>query len=308
MINANIIDFISQRLKINRRDMIEKDFILTYLLFYLTQKEEFFKNYVFKGGTCLIKCHLSYYRFSEDLDFTYLNQHEFQGKSEKQIRKEISTKINQLALILTEIAKSTNLNFKPNKNEDKFIEFGGSNAFVTFKLWYFSKELQKDTFIKIQINYKEKLEFPIKIAQAKTIIPHTLEKDFSNMFPNEAKTLLSHINIKTYDIKEILIEKIRAILTRRGTKARDYIDVYMILNSEKIELETFRKKIIDKITVMLKFEKYKSNLINKQSSNFPFKKEEEEEILLIKIDADFEDFLTKLRNFLNELIKEINYT
>ena len=30
------------------------------------------KSWVFKGGTCLKKCYIETYRFSEDLDFTVL--------------------------------------------------------------------------------------------------------------------------------------------------------------------------------------------------------------------------------------------
>ena len=74
MINKELTDFISKRLNIARRDLVEKDIIISKILFYLTQDKDFFQNYAFKGGTCLTKCYLGYYRFSEDMDFTYLNQ------------------------------------------------------------------------------------------------------------------------------------------------------------------------------------------------------------------------------------------
>ena len=61
------------------------------------------------------------------------------------------------------------------------------------------------------------------------------------------------IKIKAYDLKEILVEKVRAILTRRGIKARDFVDVFLIIKKDKLDLNDFKKQIIEKISDMLKF-------------------------------------------------------
>jgi predicted nucleotidyltransferase component of viral defense system len=50
--------------------VIEKDYVLGWLLAGIYQHEVFRSNWVFKGGTCLKKCYFETYRFSEDLDFT----------------------------------------------------------------------------------------------------------------------------------------------------------------------------------------------------------------------------------------------
>ena len=50
--------------------VIEKDYVLGWLLAGIFSNDELAKNWVFKGGTCLKKCYLETYRFSEDLDFT----------------------------------------------------------------------------------------------------------------------------------------------------------------------------------------------------------------------------------------------
>ena len=47
--------------------LLEKDYYLTMMLSRINTLEE---NLVFKGGTCLNKVYYSYYRLSEDLDFT----------------------------------------------------------------------------------------------------------------------------------------------------------------------------------------------------------------------------------------------
>ena len=145
MINKELIDFISKRLNIARRDLIEKDIIISKILFHLSQDKIFSQNYAFKGGTCLTKCYLGYYRFSEDMDFTYLNQKDFAEKSNKKIREVMSEKIEELGKLIETIAEKLDLDFKMEKENKRYFQFGGSNVFVTFKIWYKSKELAKET-------------------------------------------------------------------------------------------------------------------------------------------------------------------
>jgi predicted nucleotidyltransferase component of viral defense system len=53
-----------------RPDVVEKDYLLGWLLAGIAQHEEIGSSWVFKGGTCLKKVYFETYRFSEDLDFT----------------------------------------------------------------------------------------------------------------------------------------------------------------------------------------------------------------------------------------------
>ena len=50
--------------------VIEKDYILGWILGGINAHPELSESWVFKGGTCLKKCYFETYRFSEDLDFT----------------------------------------------------------------------------------------------------------------------------------------------------------------------------------------------------------------------------------------------
>lgn len=50
--------------------VIEKDYVLGWLLAGINQHPALHATWVFKGGTCLKKCYFETYRFSEDLDFT----------------------------------------------------------------------------------------------------------------------------------------------------------------------------------------------------------------------------------------------
>jgi predicted nucleotidyltransferase component of viral defense system len=50
--------------------VIEKDYVLGWMLAGIYAHEELSESWIFKGGTCLKKCFFETYRFSEDLDFT----------------------------------------------------------------------------------------------------------------------------------------------------------------------------------------------------------------------------------------------
>jgi len=51
-------------------NIIEKDYVLGWILAGISNHSEIGSSWVFKGGTCLKKCYFETYRFSEDLDFT----------------------------------------------------------------------------------------------------------------------------------------------------------------------------------------------------------------------------------------------
>ena len=52
--------------------VVEKDYVLGWVLAGIARDEELSRAWLFKGGTCLKKCFFETYRFSEDLDFTVM--------------------------------------------------------------------------------------------------------------------------------------------------------------------------------------------------------------------------------------------
>jgi hypothetical protein len=53
--------------------VVEKDYVLGWMLAGIYAHPELAESWLFKGGTCLKKCFFETYRFSEDLDFTLAN-------------------------------------------------------------------------------------------------------------------------------------------------------------------------------------------------------------------------------------------
>ncbi len=54
--------------------VVEKDYVLGWLLAGIRANSDLGEHWVFKGGTCLKKCYFETYRFSEDLDFTITSE------------------------------------------------------------------------------------------------------------------------------------------------------------------------------------------------------------------------------------------
>lgn len=308
MIPSGVINFIAGKTKIKQKELIEKDLILHRLLLELTNIPQFAENYIFKGGTCLMKCYFGYYRFSEDLDFTYNNQKEFENKKEKQIRKIISEKIDSLGKIIYEMSVKIGLDFKPDKKDKRYFEFGGGNKFTTMRLWYTSEESKKEIFVKIQINFVEKIIYPLKKHRADNIFFGEYDKfQMAFALPKDFEWILKIPETKCYDLREILTEKVRAILTRKGVKGRDFVDVFLISKEKNLNPEGFKKEIIDKTRLMIeKYGKYADNIKDKDFSFMnKFVLGEEEKLMIKKIPDGFEDFLRDFRNFLESLVQEL---
>ena len=53
-----------------RPQIVEKGYVLGWVLAGIHEQAALAESWIFKGGTCLKKCYFETYRFSEDLDFT----------------------------------------------------------------------------------------------------------------------------------------------------------------------------------------------------------------------------------------------
>ena len=296
-----LVDYLSSELDINNKIMLEKDILLHKLLINLINNEHFSNNFAFKGGTCLTKCYIGYYRFSEDLDFTYVRQKEISKESQKKLRKILSLEINKILEIIVAVASQLKLDFKADKSDSKYVQLGGSNKFSTFKLWYNSEISAQEQFIKIQISFFDILVFPISKRNFVSVLKKKPE-GFEFLFPEE-KSLFETKKILCYDLREILLEKFRAILTRRGIKVRDFIDVYKITKKKKIDYRILRKDIIAKIRFMLRYEKYLQNLAGFKLEEIFLK--EGEKLLLESLPKDFNNFVQELQFFLEDIADEL---
>lgn len=118
------------------------------------------------------------------------------------------------------------------------------------------------------------------------------------------------IKILTYDIKEILAEKVRAMLTRRGTKARDFLDIYLIHKNYGLDPVNVESCISEKMELSLGlYERFRTNLKEKiklLDSNSFFEWGAERELLIKEVDEkEFYSYLEKLQFYVKKFVSSL---
>ncbi len=214
-----------RRLSIETRfpqDLLEKDYHLTKILHKISEKK--IKDLVFKGGTCLNKCYLGFYRLSEDLDFVY-NQ-DVKGKTKLQIKKILDGLRRELFEILNE------LGFKTNK------ELGKGWKMLT------SKEDPKIVGLEIITNYNSlidnsvqtiKLEISFRKKLRKPTRMMAIKHEFVDALGDPI--LRKDVEIEVIDLIENFAEKFRALVTRKNVAIRDIYDIYFILKNNLVKID-----------------------------------------------------------------------
>jgi hypothetical protein len=208
--------------------------------------------------------------------------------------------------IFEEVSNLRDLEFRCRKGEKRYVELGGSNRTFTFKLWYKSGTTQRESFIKVQGNFVEDLLFPPKRGEIHGLLPRRDEEELKLLYPKLHEEYSSAPVMRLYNLSEILCEKVRSILTRRGIKARDFVDVYLILKEEKAEPAEYEGEIIRKTRFMLRlYDRFRRNFSEKmkllESGGF-FEWGEERGLLISELDEDdLYDFVGKFQGFLKRV-------
>ncbi len=186
--------------------LLEKDYHLTRILHKISEKK--FKDLVFKGGTCLNKCYLGFYRLSEDLDFVY-NQ-DVGNQSKMQIKKILDKLRREIINILNELELETSeelgkgWKMLTSKEGPKIIGL----EVVTKYRSLLDNSLQT---IKIEISFRNRL---IKSAR--------MEKIHHEFIDALGQPILKKdVEIEAIDLSENFAEKFRALVTRKNIAIRD---------------------------------------------------------------------------------------
>lgn len=164
------------------------------------------ENFVFKGGTCLHKCYLKDYRFSEDLDFTLVNAEFVIDKSfiNKIIKKTTEQSGIKFSLALLQDQKYNDIP-QGYKAEIKFwgADHSSNQQPLPSGRW--------QTSIHLDISFSEQL------------LLRGVEKDIIHLY-SDADAIQN--KAVCYDFMELLSEKIRALKQRN--RPRDVYDVWYL--------------------------------------------------------------------------------
>ena len=229
--------------------MLEKDYHLTKILHKISEKK--IEHLVFKGGTCLNKCYLGFYRLSEDLDFVF-NQ-DVKGMSKMQIKR-----------ILDEIRRKM-FEILDGLNLETIKEIGKGWKMLT------SKEEPKIIGLEIVSNYKSLIDnstqkIKIDVSFRKKLINPTKIRPIHHEFIDSLgePILKEDVKIESIDLSENFAEKFRALVTRKNIAVRDIYDIHFILKENILKID---EEIIALILIKIK-ESSKSEFTRDDLRNF----------------------------------------
>lgn len=292
--------------EVKRNDIVEKDYHLHRLLFRLSRESYFKGNLALKGGTCLIKAYLTFFRFSEDLDFTWFNKNIWDGETKSQCAKKCSAEITNLCEVLKTICEELGLRFTGDKSDTEYVQIHSGGRMVTFKVYYDSEMLGHTNFIKLEVNFVEDIIYPIKACQLKSYIEGIDSQKIEFLYPEQWKEYSTDVVVPCYDPKEIFVEKVRASLTRVAFKVRDVVDIYYMEKEFGFRFAHFEAEIIRKIEFTTDlYQKYGDRFEIKPQPPLDVIKSEEMKLLIVEPPTDMQAEVERITNELDEIRKEI---
>jgi predicted nucleotidyltransferase component of viral defense system len=215
-------------------EILERDYVLSWLLAGISQVEALHDTLIFKGGTALKKCFFGDYRFSEDLDFSAMGDVPIGEGMEEAIREACDRAVR----LLDEYAP---VEIVCERYTEREPHPGGQEAFTIRVRLPWQRAPQ--TRVMVETALDEKI---LKPVQKRSII-----HDYGE--PLAAR-------VKVYALEEIVAEKLRAILQHvemlqeRGwtrSRARDYYDLWRVLGAfqERLDFSGFSDFLRSKCTV-----------------------------------------------------------
>lgn len=188
--------------------VVEKDYVLGWLLAGIASHTELAASWVFKGGTCVKKCYFETYRFSEDLDFTVTD--------ESQLNEYYL--LNAFREIADWIYEESGIAIPADQIRFKLSVFDGGR-YAEVRVFYVGPLQQKRNLarIKFDLTSKERLV----LAPQKRPVHHPY-----------SDRPAAGIHVLSYCFEEVFAEKLRALAQRE--RPRDSYDVVHLFRHDEI--------------------------------------------------------------------------
>ena len=180
--------------------VVEKDYVLGWLLAGIYQHEDLAKSWIFKGGTCLKKCFFETYRFSEDLDFTLSKPEHLEAGFLKDAFSEICEWIYD----------QTGIEMPADKQEFEIYENPRGRTSCRGKISYKGPVSPPRALPRIKLDLT---------ADERVVLPPVRVQ----IFHPYSDAPEDGIKVLSYDYIEVFAEKFRALAER--TRPRDLYDV-----------------------------------------------------------------------------------
>jgi predicted nucleotidyltransferase component of viral defense system len=206
--------------------VVEKDYILGWVLAGISNHPRLSPVWIFKGGTCLKKCFFETYRFSEDLDFTLRDESQFNQEFLTAMFAEISVWIYDVAgiEILTD-----RLRFDVIKNPR-------GKTSVEGRLYYRGPSRTHRDLPRIKID----------LTADEVLVLEPVIRPVHHPYSDQPK---EGIFIQCYSFEELFSEKVRALMERQ--RPRDLYDVIHLYRNAAFQDR--RPVILDALTKKCSF-------------------------------------------------------
>ncbi|MBI5035854.1 nucleotidyl transferase AbiEii/AbiGii toxin family protein [Candidatus Micrarchaeota archaeon] len=202
----------------DKRVFLEKDVWLSLVLRYLYSLPGARERLVFKGGTALVKCFFGYYRFSEDLDFTWFGE-----KGSKKLNRR---------RFFSEFVEPLKRDFGFGVEESASVQGGVRHSHSGKILNYFllapPVEGRGELKVKVSVSFDEAVVFePERVSAAPVVLGAGVKREAVATFGGLAEAYFEPFEVSCYSREEIVCEKMRALLTRREkvNRSRDIVDL-----------------------------------------------------------------------------------
>lgn len=189
-----------------RDDVVEKDYVLGWILWGIGTEATLETTWALKGGTGLKKCFVETYRFSEDLDFTVLPGGPINP----------ADILPLLGHVLVRVGEESGINFntRPPKLESR-----AADQFTQGRIYYTGpRQAREVASIKLDISASE-------VMAAATVL-----RPVSHPYPD---SLPAPATVRCYSLIEIFAEKIRA-MGERG-RPRDLYDIIYLFRQDDLQ-------------------------------------------------------------------------
>lgn len=188
-----------------REDVVEKDYVLGWLLWGIGTDGVLCETWAFKGGTCLKKCYVETHRFSEDLDFTVLPGGPVRDADVLPI----------FQAVLQRVYKLSGINFS---DKSPFFETHSSGLYTSGRVYYRGpRDTPSVASVKLDLSAAEKVVRP------------TVLRPISHPYSDE---LPAPGTVRCYSFEEVFAEKIRAMGER--SRPRDLYDIVNLFRREDL--------------------------------------------------------------------------
>jgi hypothetical protein len=198
--------------------VLERDYCIAWFLVGLSGTP-LADRLAFKGGTAIKHCYFGDYRFSEDLDFTLVDEIEFDA-----IRR-------QMDGVFAAIRQGSGIEFRFAR-QDRYSHANSHTFYLSYEGPLPAAASRKE--IKVDITIKERLVFPPVKQPALRVY-----EEYADL-PKDA-------TVHVYPLMEIATEKVVALCDRARNEPRDLYDIWYLVNGNHVDLSILPTAIADKL-------------------------------------------------------------